>query len=218
MKHYHKYTPTLHRRMSSHNDGGADGALQPGQSGHSPSSPSALPSDESFPPHRSMLHFGHEPAVRHSFIPDAFADMYADEYEAILDDLLTPRYTVDHNGVPSLYPDSLEGRGGQLDHAWSRLSELLGDTEDISDSESVGSVGMLDFGSDAGSDDGLSPGDSRGWAQMSRALNAGLDAALTLGRSGDHHGTRRRARSCAGWTRRLTSLTPPARSQGVVRA
>ena len=116
-----------------------------------------------------MSSFGSDPAIRHSFIPDSFSDIYLnDEYEAILDDLLTPRYSVDQNGVPSLYPDSLEGRGGQLDHAWSRLSDLLGDTEDISDSESVGSVGMLDFGSDSGSDDGSSVSEQRGWAEMSR--------------------------------------------------
>jgi hypothetical protein len=70
--------------------------------------------------------------------------------------------------VPSLYPD--DGGGAQAETAWARLGEILGEVgggvDDISDSESVGSIGFLGFGdgdaSEAGSEDDGRPD----WAQM----------------------------------------------------
>lgn len=134
-----------------------------------PASPNDMPMDESFPPARSMAMFGHAPAFRLSYIPDSLAESFmGDEYEAILGDLLTPRYTIDHNGIPSLFPD---GSGAQAETAWSRLGEILGETESISDSESVGNMDALQFIEPEPDTTEPVPGETRaGWSEMSRKL------------------------------------------------
>lgn len=118
-----------------------------------------------------MAMFGRAPAFRPSYIPDSLADSFmGDEYEAILGDLLTPRYTVDSNGTPSLFPD---GSGAQAESVWSRLGELLGDTGDVSDTESVGSMEALRFADVEPADEPSEPvpGETRaGWSEMSRTL------------------------------------------------
>lgn len=171
-KHYGTFAPLLHRRSSSsmHGHGHNDNP----NSNHPPPSPSAnFGLEDSFPPARTMTSFGHNPAFRSSYIPESLADSYLEDYEQILGDLLTPRYSVDVNGVPSLYPD---GSGAQAESVWHRLGEILGETDDISDSESVGSIGYLNFGegSESGSDD--SGSDLRPeWSDMSPDIISALE-------------------------------------------
>lgn len=166
-KHYLPYASLEHRRSSSQ----ASGGLQShnGEPSHPDSSGAMAQTEESFPPSRSMAMFGHAPAFRPSYIPDGLADSFmGDDYEAILGDLLTPRYTVDSNGTPSLFPD---GSGAQAESAWMRLGELLGDTGDISDTESVGSMSALQFADTEPPEEPveLVPGETRpGWSEMSR--------------------------------------------------
>ena len=116
--------------------------------------------------------------MRASYANDALSEStMGEDYEQILGDLLTPRYSVDVNGIPSLYPD---GSGAQAESAWNRLGEILGEAEDISDSESVGSMGFLRYGDvgdgseSDGSDDAA--GDLRpDWSEMSPDIIMALE-------------------------------------------
>lgn len=114
-----------------------------------------------------MAMFGQRPAFRLSYIPDSLADTFmSDDYEAILGDLLTPRYSVDQNGTPSLFP---EGSVAQTETAWSRLGEIFGDIDDISDSESVGPIDAVQFIDAEPEVCEPVPGETRpGWSEMSR--------------------------------------------------
>jgi hypothetical protein len=94
---------------------------------------------------------GADDHFRTSYIPDSLMDGYLEHYEEILGDLLTPRYSLNDGGV-------YDGDRAFVEHAWNRLNEVLGETEDISDSESVASIGYLGFGD---GDDGESTTESR---------------------------------------------------------
>lgn len=139
----------LHSPMASHLGAGA---------------PSASGLDaEAFPPLRHQSIFGDEDRYRTSYIPDSLMDGYLEDYEDILGDIFTPSY--DAHGMPVATAGVMGHLGGSspsrspnesaatdfltsADQIWHRLGAILGDTADISDSESVGSIGYLDVASD----------------------------------------------------------------------
>jgi hypothetical protein len=140
--------------------------------------------NEAFPPTRPLSMFGGEDHYRTSYIPDSLMDGYLEDYEELLGDLFTPSY--DSHGMPistgtppftgislsgGMSPSRSLGDPATMgpaylanaEHAWHRLGEILGENEEISDSESVTSIGYLDLASDSDasdmpSDDGLQPG------------------------------------------------------------
>jgi len=177
-KHYSAYAPLIHRRSSSH----AQNSQDNGQPPESPSVNFGL--EESFPPARSIKTYGQDAFERSKY--GISSDGYLEDYEMILGDILTPRYSVDANGVPSLFP---EGSGEQAESAWSRLGEILGEADDISDSESVGSIGYLSFSdseasdSDVGSDDGMMQSRDQ-WADMSPDIIHALEEERDLAAHG----------------------------------
>lgn len=140
-KHYSAFAPHLHRRPSTFGamaDGPAAPSGGPGAwSSDRPSSGShPPPSDDVFPPLRS-----HDDRDRNYL--DATMESMLDDSE--LESLFYPQYSVN--------PDGGLERNDTATSAWHRLGEILGEWDDISDSESVASIGYLGgAGSDAGSD------------------------------------------------------------------
>lgn len=140
-KHYGAYAPHLHRRSSSANHQPA--SLFPGNGAPtSTASPNVVSEHDPFPPHRSVGSFDYDysPSYGHDSTEDT-----TDEYE--IDDLLSPSAEGDNE----LETGPLASRA-----AWDRLGDLLGHFDEISDSESVGSFGFLDFGRDNDSDGSVS--------------------------------------------------------------
>lgn len=141
-KHYGAFAPQLHRRSSSANNGppefghvapdspGAQGVY----GGNRPSSRSSNSSGEdSFPPTRSVNSFDIDSSFRTAYAGTDVDDF--GEYE--VDDLL-------------LYPrGGASGEEGGFDwlenvnEDWERLGDMVGEYDDISDSESVGSLSGL---------------------------------------------------------------------------
>lgn len=142
-KHYGAYAPLLHRRSSSGTGPAGDFHSAP------PLSPGGGPgaaSDDVFPPTRSMTSFDVETSFRSSYGHETSADDVGD-YE--LEDLLRPRYQLDQDG--ELETDPTASRA-----AWDRLGDILGHYDDVSDSESVESLGLMRFARDTGSDGSVS--------------------------------------------------------------
>ena len=77
---------------------------------------------------------------------------------------------MDANGVPSLVPDD---DPEHRESAWNRLNTILGDSDDISDSESVGSINVLELDNDPGSGEYET---QPGWSEM-RCVDASRDRA-----------------------------------------
>jgi hypothetical protein len=126
----------------SHSFGDAvhGGPLSPGLGGYPGGGSNGYDDSSSFPPMRSVTSFGADDHFRTSYIPDSLMDGYLEHYEEILGDLLTPRSSELDGGI-------YDGDRSFAEHAWSRLSEVLGGPEDISDSESVPSIdGYFGFG------------------------------------------------------------------------
>ncbi|EGF99548.1 uncharacterized protein MELLADRAFT_94239 [Melampsora larici-populina 98AG31] len=73
-------------------------------------------------------------------------DAFPPDYE--VESLFYPHYSVNSHGL-------LERNDDATTSAWNRLGELLGDFEDISDTESIASIGYLggEFGADGGNAD-----------------------------------------------------------------
>lgn len=147
-KHYGQFAPLLHRRSSSANH-------PPPEFGQAPPPASPGPGrgrddDDAFPPVRAVNSFEPEHSPVRS--PGLQAEDDLDGFE--IDELLG-------GGL-----GESEGEGGWagLDHvgrarvAWEQLGDILGGLEeDISDSESVGSYGLMGFRSGhrgEGSEDG----------------------------------------------------------------
>lgn len=149
-KHYSAFAPQLYRRPSSlvanAPDGPANNAhatwhqvdRQGGPNGSQPSqSPHASAESDVFPPVRSFYD------NTRSSDPSTTIDGFLEDYE--VESLFYPHYSVSSNGL-------LERSDDAATSAWNRLGELLGDFDDISDSESIASIGYLggEFGSDGG--------------------------------------------------------------------
>lgn len=135
-KHYGIFAPHLHRKSSSSQGNAPDFG--------GPPSPSGNTSDNDvFPPRRSMTSFDHDNSFRSAYGHDPLDDL--GDYE--VDDILNPR--LDREGEYD--SDPLASR-----ETWDRLGDIMGVyDEDISDGESVGSFGFLNFGDD-GSDGSVS--------------------------------------------------------------
>ncbi|KAL8286192.1 hypothetical protein RQP46_004680 [Phenoliferia psychrophenolica] len=146
-KHYGAYAPLLHRRSSSANHPPPDfGQQMP------PQSPGGtrLTDNDVFPPTRSVSSFDNDMSFRAAYGQDPLDDV--GDYE--VDDLLSPR--ADDGDL--LYGDA---GGAEFDSvgsraAWDRLGDLMGHYDDISDSESVGSLNFLGFRDDDSSDGSVS--------------------------------------------------------------
>ena len=140
-KHYGAYAPHLHRRSSSANHQPA--SLFPGNGAPtSTAGPNVVSEHDPFPPHRTVGSFDYDYSP--SYSQDSTEDN-TEEYE--IDDLLSPSTEGDNE----LETGPLASRA-----AWDRLGDLLGHFDEISDSESVGSFGFLDFGRDNESDGSVS--------------------------------------------------------------
>lgn len=123
-------------------------------------------------------------SYRTSYIPDSLMmDGYLEDYEELLGDIFTPTY--DAQGMPVSGPLSIERPAyspgaGQLshmssglhprssgdigymnsaEHAWHALGTILGESDSISDSESVGDMGYLDLDGDSDSESSDYSGD-----------------------------------------------------------
>lgn len=138
-KHYANFAPHLHRRNSTGANQNPPPEFAGGGQVPPPASPSARPvaDNDVFPPARSVTSFDHEssPARSPSFSPE---DDPLGDFE--IDELL---------GGPVGDGDE---EWANLDHtaraqlAWDQLGDILGNLdEDISDSESVGSYGLMGF-------------------------------------------------------------------------
>ncbi|KAK4703245.1 hypothetical protein P7C70_g2979, partial [Phenoliferia sp. Uapishka_3] len=140
-KHYGAYAPLLHRRSSSANHPPPEFGQIP------PSSPGGRPSSENdtFPPMRSVSSYDSDLSFRAAFGQEALDDV--GDYE--VDDLLSPGRDDDLFGDGDL--ESTTSRA-----AWDRLGDLMGNYDDISDSESVGSFNFLGFRDDESSDGSVS--------------------------------------------------------------
>ncbi|KAH9465085.1 hypothetical protein Pst134EB_004571 [Puccinia striiformis f. sp. tritici] len=149
-KHYSAFAPHMYRRPSSlaanQPDGPANNAhatwhqadRQGGLNGAQTSqSPHASAESDVFPPVRSFYDNAR------SSDPNTTIDGFLEDYE--VESLFYPHYSVSSNGL-------LERSDDAATSAWNRLGELLGDFDDISDSESIVSIGYLggEFGSDGG--------------------------------------------------------------------
>ncbi|WAR55265.1 hypothetical protein PtB15_6B3 [Puccinia triticina] len=149
-KHYSAFAPHLYRRPSNSVANPADGPTNNAQTtGHqgdrqgglngpqAAQSPHASAESDVFPPVRSF----HDNT--RSSDPSTTIDGFLEDYE--VESLFYPHYSVSSNGL-------LERSDDAATSAWNRLGELLGDFDDISDSESIASIGYLggEFGSDGG--------------------------------------------------------------------
>lgn len=92
-----------------------------------------------------MTSFDVETSFRSSYGHEATDDL--GDYE--LEDLLHPRYQLDQDGELETDPASTRA-------AWDRLGDILGHYDDVSDSESVESLGLMRFTRDTGSDGSVS--------------------------------------------------------------
>lgn len=123
-------------QINGYNQGeraGAAGSVQPVTSQPTPDS-------DAFPPVRSF--YDHTRTMD----PTSTIDGFLEDYE--VESLFYPHYSVNSNGL-------LERNDDAATSAWSRLGELLGDFDDISDSESIASIGYLggEFGAENGNTD-----------------------------------------------------------------
>lgn len=140
-KHYSHCAPHLHRRSMSQS--GPPPEFGPGQPPPSPGA--AYPADlDVFPPNR--------PPHSYSSFRSAFG------HESPSEEI--GQYEVDEVLFNTLSTGTESGAGGDYfagdipatSIAWEHLGDLLGRYDDISDSESVGSIGLLDFGRDESED------------------------------------------------------------------
>ncbi|KAH8930704.1 hypothetical protein BT69DRAFT_243 [Atractiella rhizophila] len=145
-KHYSIYAPQQHRRSSSLGQpGGFHGEGHPASpasafrqsfaGGHNTSSLPDTFEGDMFPPPRSAASW--DDHFRATYIPDAIMEGYLDNYEEIIDGLFDPR--------------PITGEENASLSAWNRLGQILGEGDDISDSESVASIGFLGTYDDDGS-------------------------------------------------------------------
>lgn len=134
-KHYGSFAPLLHRRSSAQNHTPEFGQLPP-------ASPGGSNDSDVFPPRRSMNTFDQDRSntARFSGSPSQNPELLDDIGEFEIEDLLTPR--TDAEGEFESDPMVTKA-------AWDRLGILMGDYDDISDSESVGSLDFLGFGDDS---------------------------------------------------------------------
>ncbi|KAH9819906.1 hypothetical protein DFH28DRAFT_954711 [Melampsora americana] len=136
-KHYGAFAPHLYRRpsvMATDADRqGAAGLIQPVPL-QNPNEADAFPPVRSFYDNARMLD------------PTSTIDGFLEDYE--VESLFYPHYSVNRHGL-------LERNDDATTSAWNRLGELLGDFEDISDTESIASIGYLggEFGADGGNPD-----------------------------------------------------------------
>lgn len=147
-KHYSAFAPHLYRRPSNLPPNAPDGPpnnanaawnhtdRQAGLNGaQSSQSPNPSADVDVFPPVRSFYD------NTRSSDPSTTIDGFLEDYE--VESLFYPHYSVSSNGL-------LERSDDAATSAWNRLGELLGDFDDISDSESIASIGYLggEFGSE----------------------------------------------------------------------
>jgi hypothetical protein len=165
-KHYGAYAPLLHRRQSLSGGGEHQETVPP-----SPGGGPGYSEEDVFPPNRS---FDHDSVSRSTLYgqpqsplsPSASMSLQSQQDTSLdealeygFDDLLYPQYSIDQDGELETSPSATKA-------AWDRLGNILGHYDDeITDSESVGSFGLLDFrgsngmgrgGEVSGSDDGIS--------------------------------------------------------------
>lgn len=88
-----------------------------------------------FPPTRSLSSFDSDASFRAAYGQEPLDDF--GDYE--IDDLLSPREGGEIDGMYGEF-DPTSSRA-----AWDRLGDLMGNYDDISDSESVGSLNFLGF-------------------------------------------------------------------------
>ena len=112
------------------------------------------------------------------------------------------RYTVDANGVPSLVPE--DDQQQHRESAWNRLSTILGDSDDISDSESVGSINVLELDADSGNGEYET---QPGWSEMRCVRQASNEL---IDQSRHHH--RARGRTSAHGRVWLAAIASPTSS------
>lgn len=102
---------------------------------------------EGFPPRRSMNSFDSESSYRPTPVfglsspqqgPSLGHESLDESLEFGVDELLSPQYQLNEYGELETDPDATRV-------AWDRLGDILGHYDDVSDSESVGSFGLLDF-------------------------------------------------------------------------
>ncbi|GAA94758.1 uncharacterized protein L969DRAFT_94615 [Mixia osmundae IAM 14324] len=174
-KHYSIYAPNLHRRSTSSLGASSNGPNESNKPPHpSPGfshGSMRLSDHDSFPPTRPMSSISLDDHAS-SYLSDSLADHYLEDYEEMLGDLFTPNYAAP-DGDANIWADT--GRM-QSEHAWQRLSAILGDYDDISDSESIGSVdyfGLTDIGADeTASDEG---DELKAWEQLSPETISALE-------------------------------------------
>ncbi|PLW34135.1 hypothetical protein PCASD_11606 [Puccinia coronata f. sp. avenae] len=149
-KHYSAFAHQLYRRPSSLAANPPDGPTNNAHAGSHPAdrqgglnglppsqSPQTSSESDVFPPMRSF--YDHT----RSSDPSTAIVGCLEDYE--VESLFYPHYSVSSNGL-------LERSDDAATSAWNRLGELLGDFDDISDSESIASIEYLggEFGSDGG--------------------------------------------------------------------
>ncbi|KAI8446653.1 hypothetical protein BY996DRAFT_7797118 [Phakopsora pachyrhizi] len=149
-KHYSAFAPNFYRRPSSmivnapevapNNNGSWNQADRQGGAQANSMTPST-PESDVFPPIRTFYDNTRQ------IDPTTAIDGLLDDCE--VESLFYPHYSVTSSG-------SLERNDDAASSAWHRLGELLGDFDDISDSESIASIGYLggEFGLDGNISDG----------------------------------------------------------------
>lgn len=116
-----------------------------GQNGLPGSAPNPFDADV-FPPPRPPGPFDHH--YRTGYVPDTLMDAYLANYDEMLDDLFYPASSLD--GAELVDREDVLAMSNE---AWNRFGEILGHGDDISDSESVGSIGYLGgYGADDSQD------------------------------------------------------------------
>lgn len=190
-----------HRRSISsslgshvHEAFGGQGGIRPDSSGDAnPSIPGVLASpnasnrtnanffeSETLPPLRRT---SETTAGTRRYIPDDLLDGYLDDYEDLIGELFgdSDMEGVDSNDDPhddNLYGLSAEGSRA----AWGALNQMLGEDECISDSESVGSVGLMNSSSNGNNSEDTSASSEDDGAQTWEQLSPQAMKYLTSNR------------------------------------
>lgn len=159
-KHYSAFAPLLHRRSESQAQAAAVDFASQGRAASPSSQPQA---DDVFPPVRSVSMYASPSSDMEKDREADNSPFESDEYS--IDDLLSPR--LDAEGGPIDWQSSSRA-------IWDRLGDIMGRyDEDISDSESVGSEGLLNLNLTLQTDDD-EPGTGRqDWSHISpETINA----------------------------------------------
>ncbi|KAG0144411.1 hypothetical protein CROQUDRAFT_660084 [Cronartium quercuum f. sp. fusiforme G11] len=175
-KHYGAFAPHLYRRPSamaadagpSQLNAGWTQADRPGAAGAAhPISSQPSSETDAFPPVRSF--YDNTRALDATSTIDGFLE----DFE--VESLFYPHYSVNSNGL-------LERNADAATSAWSRLGELLGDFDDISDTESIASIGYLggEFGGEGGNAEAGEMGEDQfsgraEWEHLSRETITALE-------------------------------------------